>query len=110
MTTVALALLPLVVITGLVAVFSAHIPVVRELTGAAPLVGDEPERCAGCVGCGGPDCIERTDTARDFAATQTAHLGESVEEWAARTGQQPTRAVRPAPAVLNLPEPRKERP
>lgn len=46
--------------------------------------------------------------ARDFAATNRAHLTESVEEWAARTGQQPTRTPRPAPAVLNLPAPRKE--
>lgn len=38
--------------------------------------------------------------ARDFAATDEAHLSESVEVWAARTRLQPTR----------LPTPRKELP
>lgn len=107
-------LLLLVAFVAVFAICSAHIPGVRELTGAAPLVGDEDERCAGCVGCGGPDCIEREAVeptfVRDVAATQRARLGESVEEWATRTGQQPTRAPRPAPAVVHLPEPRKEGP
>ena len=59
--------LAVVLLAGVACLFSAHIPGLRDLTGAAPLQPEEP------------------DTARDFARTvRDGHL-ESVEEWAART-------------------------
>ena len=83
-------LLLLVVCVAVFAICSAHIPGVRDLTGAAPLVPEEDT------------------TAQDFAATNRARLSESVEEWAERTSQQPTRTPRPVPRDIELPAPRKE--
>ncbi|MET9222419.1 hypothetical protein ABZX65_27145 [Streptomyces sp. NPDC003300] len=42
----------------------------------------------------------------DFVATQAAGYGETADEWATRTGTQPTRHQRPA--NLPLPTPHKE--
>ncbi len=71
-----------------------------------------------CTGCDQPamDCRcpvhpgERAELALlaggadpDFVATQAAGYGETADEWAARTGMQPTQHQRPA--VNNLPLP-----
>lgn len=71
--------------------FVGYIPGLRDLTGAAPL---EPD----------PLPLLAADTQADYIATRLAHLDESVDEWAERTGNQlpplPTR--RP---VTHLPLP-----
>jgi hypothetical protein len=51
-----------VIAVAVVAMSAAHIPGLRDLTGAAPLQKETPT-CAGCIGCGGPDCIERPENA-----------------------------------------------
>lgn len=56
-----IALLAVIAI-AVVAMSAAHIPGLRDLTGAAPLQKETP-KCAGCIGCGGPDCIERPEPA-----------------------------------------------
>lgn len=57
-----IALLAVIAI-AVVAMSAAHIPGLRDLTGAAPLQKDAKPTCAGCIGCGGPDCIERPEPA-----------------------------------------------
>ncbi len=55
--------LAVVVLVAALALCSGHIPGLRALTGAAPLQPeDRRPACTGCVGCGGPDCIERGNT------------------------------------------------
>jgi hypothetical protein len=90
--------LALIIAAAVGALFSAHIPILRELVDAAPLEPVVPD----------PLLLLAADTQADFVATRLAHLDESVDEWAARTDNQPTPSTRRPVTRVDLPAPRRE--
>lgn len=83
---VPLAALIAVLSLAAVFLFSGHIPIVRELTGAAPLETEDTDPAPLLAG----DASAEQVGAAAYAVDVARGLAETPDQWAARTGNQTT--------------------